>query len=116
MRAEFPGLRAVEALAVCVPFFLLLFAATYVILARNFGESFSEPMTHTSAIYFTVTVFSTVGFGDITAKSNTARLVVTGQMIADLIILGLAIKVIVSAVSRRRQHGQPAIDTTPPRP
>jgi hypothetical protein len=37
------------------------------------------------------------------AKSQAARLVVTGQIIADLVILGLAIKVIVGAVSRRRQ-------------
>jgi hypothetical protein len=56
------------------------------------------------ALYFTVTVFSTVGFGDITAKTGTARLVVTGQMIADLVILGLAIKVIVGAVRRGRQR------------
>ena len=45
-------------------------------------------------------MFSTVGFGDITAKTETARLVVTGQMIADLIILGLAIKIIFGAVRR----------------
>lgn len=50
-------------------------------------------------------VFSTVGFGDITAKTQAARLVVTGQMIADLVVLGLAIKVIVGAVRRGRQPG-----------
>ena len=49
-------------------------------------------------------MFSTVGFGDITAKSDTARLAVPGQMIADLVILGLAIKVIVGAVRRGRQR------------
>jgi len=38
--------------------------------------------------YFTVTVFSTVGFGDITAKTEAARLVVTGQMIVDLVASG----------------------------
>jgi hypothetical protein len=43
-------------------------------------------------------VAATVGFGDITAKTETARLVVTGQMIADLIYLGVAIKVIAGAV------------------
>ena len=68
--------------------------------ANNFGG----PLTHTDGLYFTVTVFSTVGFGDITAKSQTARLVVTGQMLADLIVLGLAIKVIVGAVHRGRQR------------
>jgi voltage-gated potassium channel len=31
--------------------------------------------------------------------------VVTGQTVADLVILGLAIKIIVGAVSRRRQPG-----------
>ena len=45
-----------------------------------------------------------VGFGDITAKTETARLVVTVQMVADLIVLGLGIKVIVGAVTRGRQQ------------
>src|SRR3974390_251992 len=31
--SPFPGLRAVEALAISVPLFLLLFASTYVVLA-----------------------------------------------------------------------------------
>jgi DNA-binding CsgD family transcriptional regulator len=38
---------------------------------RNFGGHLS----HTDGLYFTATVFSTVGFGDITAKTGTARLV-----------------------------------------
>jgi len=49
-------------------------------------------------------VFSTVGFGDITANSEAARLVVTGQMIADLVIIGIAVKVIVGAVKGRRKR------------
>jgi voltage-gated potassium channel len=72
-------------------------------MAKMSASNFGERLTHTDGLYFTVTVFSTVGFGDITAKSQAARLVVTGQIIADLVILGLAIKVIVGAVSRRRQ-------------
>jgi voltage-gated potassium channel len=100
MRSPFPGLRAVEALAVSVPLFLLLFAATYVVLAANSTSNFGGRLSHTDGLYFVVTVFSTVGFGDITAKTETARLVVTVQIIADLIILGLAVKVIVGAVKR----------------
>jgi voltage-gated potassium channel len=99
----FPGLRAIEALATSVPLFLLLFASSYVVMAKMSASNFGERLTPTDGLYFTVTVFSTVGFGDITAKSQAARLVVTGQIIADLVILGLAIKVIVGAVSRRRQ-------------
>jgi hypothetical protein len=102
--SPFPGLRAVEALATSVPLLLVLFASTYFVMARLSAGSFGAPLTRTDALYFTVTVFSTVGFGDITAKSEAARLVVTGQMITDLVILGLAVKVIVGAVKRGRQR------------
>ena len=104
IRSPFPGLRAIEALATSVPLFLLLFASTYVVMATMSASNFGEPLTHTDGLYFTVTVFSTVGFGDITAKTEAARLVVTGQMIADLVILGLAIKIIVGAVNRGHQQ------------
>lgn len=104
IRSPLPGVRAIEALAISVPLFLVLFASSYFVMARLSAASFGAPLTRTDALYFTVTVFSTVGFGDITAKTQAARLVVTGQMIADLIVLGLAIKVIVGAVKRRRSR------------
>jgi voltage-gated potassium channel len=103
IRSPFPGMRAVEALATSVPLFLLVFSSTYVVMAAISASNFGGRLTHTDGLYFAVTVFSTVGFGDITAKSQAARLVVTGQMVSDLVILGLAIKVIVGAVSRARQ-------------
>jgi voltage-gated potassium channel len=116
IRSPFPGLRAIEALATSVPLFLLLFASTYVVMAGMSASNFGGRLTHRDGLYFTVTVFSTIGFGDITAKTEAARLVVTGQMIADLVILGLAIKTIVGAVSRARQpadtsRAQPGQDT-----
>ena len=104
VRSPYPALRTAEALATSVPFFLLLFAATYVALDNLSPTSFGGHLTHTDGLYFTTTVFSTVGFGDITAKTETARLVVTGQMITDLIIYGLAIKVFVRAVRRGQQR------------
>ena len=104
VRSRFPALRAIEALATSVPLFLLLFASVYVVLSTISASNFTEPLMHTDALYFTVTVFSTVGFGDITAKSEAARLVVTSQMIADLLIIGLGLRVIVGAVTRSRQQ------------
>ena len=71
-------------------------------MAELSASHFGGHLSHTDGLYFTVTVFSTVGFGDITAKTETARLVVTEQIIADLIILGVAIQVIVGAVRRDR--------------
>ena len=104
MASPFPGLRAAEALATSLPLFLLLFASTYVVTATESAGSFSQPLTHTDALYFTVTVFATVGFGDITAKTEAARLVVTGQMIIDLIIIGIGARIIVGAVRQSRQR------------
>ncbi len=112
--SPFPGLRALEALATSVPLFLLLFASTYVVMATMSASDFSQPMTRSNALYFTVTVFATVGFGDITAKTEAARLVVTGQMITDLIILGLGARVIVGAITRGRQRQPQGTGTTQP--
>jgi voltage-gated potassium channel len=100
-RSPFPGLRVAEALATGVPFFLLLFAATYVVLAAISVDNFGEPLSHTDGLYFAVTVFTTAGFGDITARSAEARLVVTGQMITDVIVLGAAIRILLGAGRRR---------------
>jgi hypothetical protein len=114
IRSPFPLLRGVEALATSIPLFLLLFSATYVVMATISASSFSQPLSRTDAIYFTVTVFATVGFGDITAKTEAARLVVTGQMLADLVALGLGVRVLVSAVQRGRQQRPAGTGTAPP--
>lgn len=113
-RSPFPLLRGVEALATSIPLFLLLFASAYVVMANITPGSFSQPMMRTNALYFTVTVFTTVGFGDITAKTQAAQLVVTGQMIADLIILGLGVRVILGAITRGRQQRPEGTPTTQP--
>jgi voltage-gated potassium channel len=86
---------------------LLLFASSYVVIAAISPSSFSQPMTRSNALYFTVTVFATVGFGDITATTQAARLVVTAQMVIDLIIIGLGARVILGAVTRGRQRRVP---------
>ena len=105
-RADYPAIRAVEALAVTTPLFLLLFAAAYFLLAQDNPANFSpHTLTRTDTLYFTVTIFSTVGFGDITATSEAARLIVTVQMVLDLLVLGLGIRLFLGAVrtgERRR--------------
>ena len=106
IKSQFPELRAVGALATSIPLFLLLFAATYFIMDRISAGAFSEPLTRTDALYFTVTVFASVVFGDITAKAEFARVVVTGQMVLGIVIAGIGARVVVEAV-RRGQQQQP---------
>jgi hypothetical protein len=113
-RSTLPAVRAIEALATTLPLFLLLFASAYVVMADASPANFSlHPLTRTDALYFTVTVFATVGFGDITAASQSARLVVTVQMLLDLAALGLVVRAFVSAVQFARQ--QAAQDARPKR-
>ena len=107
-RSRHPGIRAIGALALVVPLFLLFFASTYFFLSANGPGAFSqEDLTRTDAMYLSVTIFSTVGFGDISATSQSARLVVTSQMILDLLLLGIGINAFVHAarVGRERQSG-----------
>ena len=101
-RSPYPSLRALETLAVALPLFLMLFAGTYTVLSQVDPASFSEPMARTDAVYFTVTVFATVGFGDISPVSTAARVVVTVQMLANLLLLGYVVRAILSAVDRGR--------------
>lgn len=110
LRARYPAVQAVEFLAVAVPLFLLLFATGYSLMSSASPGAFTEPMGRTDAIYFTVTVFATVGFGDIAPVTEPARVVVTLQMVGDLLILGVLLQAIVGAVKlgRARRRNAPA--------
>ena len=102
--SRYPGLRAAEALGFIIPFYLLLFASTYFVMERASPANFTQPLTRTDALYFSVTVFATVGFGDISAKSETARVVLIVQMLADLALLGAGARVLLGAVRRGQQR------------
>ena len=104
LRAEYPMIRAVEALARDVPLFLALFAATYYTMGRANPSWFNEALSRLDALYFSMTVFATVGFGDIAGVSPQARAAVTLQMAADLIVIGFGLRIITSAVRERRMQ------------
>ena len=95
-----PMLRAVVAMATIIPLFLVLFVWIYLTMSHSDPAAFGGPLTRSSALYFTVTVFSTVGFGDIVPKTDTARLVCTVQMIADLAVLAVVVRLILGAAAR----------------
>jgi voltage-gated potassium channel len=104
LRSDYPGLRAIEALAAAIPLFLLVFAATYVKLADAQPSAFTEPLSRTDALYFTITVFSTVGFGDIAPVATPARVVAMVQMLGDLVVVGLVLRVMLGAVKEGRER------------
>ncbi len=109
--SDVPRLRAVQAVAVGLPLLLLLFASAYLRISRASPDSFSEALGRTDALYFTVTVFTTVGFGDIAPRSDLARILTMIQMLTGLVVVGLVAKILLDAVQtavRRRESESPA--------
>lgn len=100
-----PRVRGIEALAVTVPLYILVFAGAYYAMALQDAGNFDvADLTRMDTLYFSVTVFSSVGFGDISAASQSARALVTVQMVLNLIVLGAGIRVFVGAARRTREN------------
>jgi len=105
VRSPYPRVRTITALATALPLFLLVFATTYYVSGSSVTGAFSEPLSRLDALYYTVTVFSTVGFGDIVPVSELARVLTMAQMIADVVLVGFVVRVMVAAMRKgiRRQ-------------
>ena len=102
--SRYPGVKVFEALGLIVPFYLLLFASTYFVMERASAANFTQPLTRTDALHFSVTVFSTVGSGDIAPKSEPARVVLIIQMLGDIALLGAGARVLLGGVRRGQQR------------
>ena len=126
--SDAPRLRTVRAVVIGVSTLLVVFAATYSVISNSRPDSFTEPLSRTDALYFTLTVFATVGFGDIAPRTDVARIVTMVQMITGLITVGLLAKIVFAAMQKglRRQEDEQAAETddragdgssvTPPHP
>lgn len=111
--SDAPRLRTVRAVVIGVSTLFVVFAATYSVISNGRPDSFSEPLSRTDALYFTVTVFATVGFGDIAPRTDVARIVTMVQMIVGLIAVGLLGKIVFAAMQKalRRQEDEQATET-----
>jgi voltage-gated potassium channel len=93
----------IEHLVALVLWAVAFFAIMYVRLAGA-GE-FDGLVTRLDAVYFTVTTLTTVGFGDIHATGQAARLAVTVQIVFNVVVLAAAVRVL-GGVLRRRSGGR----------
>jgi hypothetical protein len=79
------------------------FATIYLQLAHNYPSCFNHRLTHVEALYFTITTFTTTGFGDIIPKSPGCRLIVAFQSLVGLVVITLAIAALAARLLRGGQ-------------
>ncbi|MBB5958507.1 hypothetical protein FHS29_005115 [Saccharothrix tamanrassetensis] len=105
-RSDHPVRRGIQALVLVAGVFVLVFAGCYHLMSTVDRSAFTEPLDFADAVYLAVTVFATVGFGDIAPVTTSARMVVTAQMCGDVLLVGGVARLVVHAVrTRRRQVG-----------
>lgn len=99
---RYQGGFSLVGVAVALALTVLFFSSVYYGLALHTDSAFTSLRTKIDALYFTLTLTSTVGFGDVHAVSQLARAVVTVNMAFNLGFLGAAISVVRASSSRRR--------------
>jgi len=66
---------------------VLTFSSSYWLLSQGDHASFSAHLSRIDSVYFSLSTFTTTGFGDIHAVAELARAVVSTEMVAALVTL-----------------------------
>lgn len=97
-----PIIEVSSSLVLTLILLVISFSLTYLMIATAYPHAFSEPINKPAALYFSMTVTSTVGFGDIVPVSDLARHVVTFQMFLNLLWLGFVLNAITTVAKARK--------------
>jgi voltage-gated potassium channel len=90
-----PRVVGLEGLINALLLLSVLFAGVYFALSHVDGQV-QGIVTKTDALYFSVTTLATVGYGDILATGQLARIVTIVQMLFDVVFVGGALSLVVS--------------------
>ena len=86
-----------ESLAILLAVIVLFFSILYV----QISEQFSGLSTKTDALYFTMSTIGTVGYGDVHAVGQSARVMVSIQIAFDLVYVAALANVFAGAARAR---------------
>jgi hypothetical protein len=101
LRAENPLLIAIQSLFTLLTLLVVSFSTVYYVLATQTDDQVSGIETKLDGVYFTMTILSTVGFGDITATGQWGRAAVTINMIVNLVLVAVALRLFSWALNKR---------------
>jgi voltage-gated potassium channel len=90
-----------DALVLLVFVIVPLFSLGYFGLERADSSQFAELVTKTDSLYFTLSTLATVGFGDVHATGQLARVIVMIQMAFDLVFVAAILSVLSSRIRQR---------------
>ena len=96
------GIRSLIRLVVALVAGLLVFAlADYVVANRRPGQ-FVGLDTRVDALYFALTTLTTVGYGDVHAQGQIARILVCVQMVFSIGVIATGVSIVVKQLTQRR--------------
>ena len=75
-----------------------LFALAYFLIARVDPTQFDGLATRTDALYYTIVTLGTIGYGDVHAVGQFARVITMIQIAFDLVVIGAFVAVASSRV------------------
>ena len=90
-----PGVRVHTLITLLYPV-VALFALTYYVMQLTDPTQFVSLQTRTDALYYTVITLGTVGYGDVHAAGQLARVISMIQVGFDLIVIGALVAVATS--------------------
>jgi len=101
LKSASPLFDAARCIVSGLVFLVTAYSVSYYVLGTGYDNQIKGIDTKLDALYFTVTVLATVGFGDITATGQVGRGLVTAQMLINLAVLAVALRVVSWALKER---------------
>jgi len=110
--------RRVDGILLLLVVVIVFFAQFYYRLEIHDPAQFDGLRTRTDALYYTIVTLGTVGYGDVYAVGQGARIAVMIQIVFDLIVVGTLLAVMTTSIvhrveASRRVEGNSAADPDP---
>lgn len=109
-----PVQDALRAIAVFGSVLIVAFASLHYAIAMNTEGQYIGLSTKIDGLYYTVTMLSTVGFGDVSASGQLARAIATVNILFNLVALGIGLRLMTHAAQERfQEQGTRLVPPTP---
>jgi voltage-gated potassium channel len=109
--------RRVDGLVASVVTMVMVFSLCFYLLEQQQPSQLEDLHTRVDALYFTMSTLVTIGYGDVHAVGQTARILVMVQMLFDVVFIAAASSLLSSRVRAvAARHAQARRSDGSPRP